>query len=85
MGGDAAKNGVQLPEPLPKFLTVGEVATLLRLSKQTVYDFVSTRRIPYRKAGDRTLFDRDEIIEWTKCDNRPEPVSARRVIGQGGV
>ena len=57
---------VQLPEPLPKFLTVPEVAALLRLSERTVYDLVSQRRIPFRKAGDRTIFDRDEIIEWTR-------------------
>jgi excisionase family DNA binding protein len=57
---------VQLPEQLPKFLTVPEVAALLRLSERTVYDMVSQRRIPFRKAGDRTLFDRDEILEWTR-------------------
>lgn len=56
----------QLPEPLPKFLTVPEVAALLRLSERTVYDMVSQRRIPFRKAGDRTLFDRDEVLEWTR-------------------
>jgi excisionase family DNA binding protein len=57
---------VQLPEPLPKFLTVPEVAALLRLSERTIYDMVSQRRIPFRKAGDRTLFDRDEVLEWTR-------------------
>ena len=57
---------VQLPEQLPKFLTVPEVAALLRLSERTIYDMVSQRRIPFRKAGDRTLFDRDEILAWTK-------------------
>ena len=57
---------VQLPEHLPKFLTVPEVAALLRLSERTVYDMVSQRRIPFRKAGDRALFDRDEILAWTK-------------------
>lgn len=57
---------VQLQEQLPKFLTVPEVAALLRLSERTIYDMVSQRRIPFRKAGDRTLFDRDEILAWTK-------------------
>lgn len=57
---------VQTPEPLPKFLTVPEVAALLRLSERTVYDLVSQRRIPFRKTGDRTIFDRDEVLEWTK-------------------
>jgi excisionase family DNA binding protein len=56
----------ETPQPLPKFLTVIEVASLLRLSQRTIYDMVSQRRIPFRKAGDRTIFDRDEILEWTK-------------------
>ena len=59
-------SSVPVPEPLPKFLTVPEVAALLRLSERTIYDMVSQRRIPFRKAGDRTLFDRDEILAWTK-------------------
>ena len=59
-------SSVPVPEPLPKFLTVPEVAALLRLSERTVYDMVSQCRIPFRKAGDRTLFDRDEILEWTR-------------------
>ena len=59
---------IQLPDPLPKFLEVPEVALLLRVSKRTIYDWVSQRRIPFRKAGDRTLFDRDEILEWTRAE-----------------
>jgi excisionase family DNA binding protein len=62
----AETQSVRLPEQLPKFLTVPEVAALLRLSERTIYDMVSQRRIPFRKAGDRTLFDRDEILAWTK-------------------
>jgi excisionase family DNA binding protein len=59
-------NNVRLPDPLPQFLEVKEVAALLRVSKRTIYDWVSQRKIPFRKAGDRTLFDRDEILAWTK-------------------
>jgi len=29
---------------------------------------VSEGRIPYRKAGDRTIFLLDEILDWTKPD-----------------
>lgn len=57
---------IQLPDPLPKFLKVKEVAALLRLSPRTVYDWVSQRKIPFRKVGDRTIFYLDEILEWTK-------------------
>ena len=53
----------------PQFLTVGEVAELLRLKPRTIYEMVSERRIPYRKAGDRTIFLLDEILKWTKPDD----------------
>ncbi len=56
-----------LPDPLPRFLNVGEVAALLRVSRRTVCDWVSQRKIPFRKAGDRTIFDRDEILRWTRA------------------
>ena len=56
---------IQIPDPLPKFLEVKEVAILLRISKRTVYDWVSQRKIPVRKAGDRTIFDRERISRPT--------------------
>ncbi len=49
-----------------KFWNVPEVALLLRVSPRTIYDWVSKGKIPYRKAGSHTIFDRDEIFEWTK-------------------
>lgn len=50
---------------LPKFLTVEEVAALLRVSPRSVYDWVSQGVIPFHKAGRRTIFLLDEILEWT--------------------
>lgn len=49
----------------PQFLTVEEVAELLRVSPRSVYDWVSQRQIPFRKAGRRTIFLLDEVLEWT--------------------
>ena len=54
----------------PKFLNVKELSEMLRLKTRTIYDMVSQERIPYRKAGDRTIFLLDEILEWTKPHNR---------------
>ena len=62
-------HAAQQPER-PRFLTVAEVAELLRLKPRTIYEMVSERRIPYRKAGDRTIFLLDEILKWTKPDGR---------------
>ncbi len=50
----------------PRFLDVKELAEMLRLKTRTIYDMVSEGRIPYRKAGDRTIFLLEEILEWTK-------------------
>ena len=57
-------------QPRPKFLNVKEVAELLRIKTRTVYEMVSQRRIPYRKAGDRTIFLLDEILEWTRPNEK---------------
>jgi excisionase family DNA binding protein len=58
----------------PKFLTVEEVAGLLRLKTRTIYEMVSQGRIPFRKAGRRTIFDREEVIAWTaQSQKSPEP------------
>ncbi len=54
----------------PRFLNVKELSEMLRLKTRTIYDMVSQGRIPYRKAGDRTIFLLDEILEWTKPRNR---------------
>ncbi len=49
----------------PHFLTVDELADLLRVEKRTVYEWVSKNQVPYRKAMGRTLFLLEEIMAWT--------------------
>jgi excisionase family DNA binding protein len=49
-----------------RFLNVKEVAELLRIKTRTIYEMVSQGPIPYRKAGDRTIFLLDEILEWKR-------------------
>jgi excisionase family DNA binding protein len=56
----------------PQFLDVKEVAEMLRAKPRTIYDWVSQGRIPYRKAGDRTIFLLDEILDWTKPDEESD-------------
>lgn len=53
------------PPMLPRLLTVDEVAQWLRVSPRSIYDWVSQGIIPHRKAGRRTLFLSNEILEWT--------------------
>lgn len=64
----------QVPQAL---LTVEQLAEFLQLGSKdangkrpggvrTLRQWIQHGRIPYRKAGDRTLFDLDEVLEWTK-------------------
>jgi excisionase family DNA binding protein len=53
-----------------EFLTVEEVAQLLRVSPRTVYDWVYRGTIPFHKAGRRTIFLLDEIIGWTNKSSK---------------
>jgi len=55
-----------LPPGVPQYLTINEVAALLRCKPRTIYQMVSERRIPFRKAGKLLLFDSGEIDRWTK-------------------
>ncbi|HEX8336975.1 MAG TPA: helix-turn-helix domain-containing protein [Pyrinomonadaceae bacterium] len=73
-GGDAAAGPrlklvatpAQRPAGAPQFLTVAQVAALLHLRPKTIYNMVSQRRIPFRRAGHQLLFDTREIDAWTK-------------------
>jgi excisionase family DNA binding protein len=57
-------------------ITVREAAELLRLAPKTLYSLVSRRRIPYRHAGRRLLFERSEILDWTRPAERKRRIHA---------
>lgn len=58
--------GAPAPAAVSPLLTVPEVAQFLRVKERLIYTWVSQGKIPYRKAGRFTLFDRDEIDAWTR-------------------
>lgn len=49
-------------------LNVTEVANVLGISKDTVYKMVREGEIPHKKARGKIIFNREQIIEWTKGD-----------------
>jgi len=61
-----------LPNTQVKFLIVEEAAELLRVEPETIRNWVSQNRIPFRKAGAKTLFLLEEILEWTVPQNRKQ-------------
>lgn len=45
-------------------MTLGEVASYLRLSKDTVYRMAQRGRIPASKVGTQWRFRREDVEEW---------------------
>ena len=61
-----------LPNTEVKFLIVEEAAELLRVEPETIRNWVCQNRIPFRKAGAKTLFLLEELLEWTVPASRKQ-------------
>lgn len=61
------------------FLTVPEVATLLRTSRKAVYAMAERRQLPgVRRLGRRLLVVRAELLDWLDHNCAPSPKEIRR-------
>lgn len=47
-------------------LNIEEISGYLGVSKQTIYDWVYKKEIPYHKVGRLLRFDLNEINEWIR-------------------
>jgi excisionase family DNA binding protein len=63
-----------------EYLTVAEAAKLLRVHPRTIYELVYQNRIPYHKVGDRILFMRISLIEWTASQAEIDRSRRLRVV-----
>ena len=63
--GKAPTNLVQAKEP-PIYLTLKEVAELLRVKPRTVYAWVSDNRIPFERKGSLLRFRLDAVVAWNE-------------------
>jgi excisionase family DNA binding protein len=49
-----------------EIMTLREVATLLRSSPHTIYDWTNRGKIPFFRLGGRKMFLRSEIERWVE-------------------
>jgi len=65
------------------YLTIPEVAALLRLSPSTIYKLSMRRLLPgaFKPAGKKVYFSRAAILEWI----RSKPVTSAEQIEQRAV
>lgn len=53
-----------------RLMTPEQCAEFLGIKVNTLYVMKSQGRIPFRKVGHLLRFDMDEIIEWTKGEQK---------------
>ena len=61
---------------LPAFLTVDELAAVLRCQPEKVYRLAATQQLPSFKIQGRRLFDQNEVVRWLESQRDgtpPEP------------
>ena len=63
--GKAPTNLAQAKD-LPIYLTLKEVAELLKVKPRTVYAWVSDNRIPFERKGSLLRFRLDAIVAWNE-------------------
>jgi len=55
-------------------MTVAELAELLGVSTQTVYDYAGFGKIPHIRLGRRLVFPREAVMEWFRSAGRTIPL-----------
>lgn len=53
-----------------KFLNADELAARLGISRNTIYWWVATRRIPHSKIGKLVRFNPDDVMSWLESKSR---------------
>lgn len=66
MGVLIRENHEIIKETKKRLIGISELSRLLGLSINTLYSWVSQKRIPYVKCGRLTKFDLIEIEKWIK-------------------
>jgi excisionase family DNA binding protein len=57
---------IERAKETPVYLTLKEVAELLRVKPRTIYAWVSDKRIPYERKGSLLRFRLDAILAWNE-------------------
>lgn len=52
---------------IAQLMTPAQCAEFLQIKIDTLYVWVSNRKIPFRKVGGALRFDFDEVVEWTRA------------------
>ena len=61
-----APSNLPQAKELPIYLTLKEVAELLKVKPRTIYAWVSDNRIPFERKGSLLRFRLDAVVAWNE-------------------
>jgi predicted DNA-binding transcriptional regulator AlpA len=47
-----------------EYLDLSEASRFTKLAKQTLYGYVSKRRVPFQKIGSKLIFCKKDLVQW---------------------
>ncbi|MFA6635709.1 MAG: helix-turn-helix domain-containing protein [Candidatus Omnitrophota bacterium] len=68
---------------MEKRLNIHELAEILGVSVNTIYSWISQRKIPYIKVGRLVRFDRNKINEWLETHSVPVYSDKEKSLARG--
>ncbi len=66
IGSQTNKPSIKEDKPF----SIDEASKFLDISKGTLYQFTSARKIPFHKVGKKLLFFRHELIAWIESNKK---------------
>ncbi len=79
----AAESGSVPMEPLPRFMSVRQVARYLNINEKKVYTLVNEGKIPASKLTGKWLFPRDLVDQWILESSHGGLLTDRMIIAGG--
>jgi excisionase family DNA binding protein len=64
-----------------EFLTLPEVAAVLRCSRSTVYKLVESGKLKANRIGGRLIFDRTRLLVWIEAHSTSSDSEGKRGVG----
>lgn len=66
VAADTAIMNAQQNKEIPIYLTLKELAEMLKVKPRTIYAWVSDKRIPFERKGGLLRFRLDAVVAWNE-------------------
>jgi excisionase family DNA binding protein len=69
---EAFHKAIHTSKPDDEFLTIQEASAFTKIPLTTIYDYTSSKKIPFHKKGKKLFFVKQELSQWLKTNQKQE-------------